>query len=1215
MTSQYGAKQLAFIKQTREAVKANPTAFFAQNNWRDITPKGGRFDSSLLDPSSTRSWEVDDFYVKSIAMWVPHLLVPTHTPACPHCGLSTHVHVDKAKWIGSPKILYGKERHRYLDTMLYPCKLCDKTFAGYNKDSMKLDGKVYYVFFNFYLGHRYAVDDELYRHIVEEATTLSTASIAQRLKASAYSAYYDDHQLYLRSIIAKKIRPNKKQRTLDNFVGGAQLIDATHGTLQRRKVHAQTQERRLHHNLQGAQARLSTDIVFRDLMKSKKNHNVVGDANVIPGLGPVKISRLMQHGITSAFELMQADPEAEDLFALRDLLPIWQGKAEAYYKAIQVTVDALKQEYDEVKIDLADATTALVQYLDKRLRNPYAGGVRRKRILPVQQVPSTKQSDTFAEFSNFQDKKGFNGRLISKFRIDQIVTAVFKHRKAFIESKMKSVRATIIKIDFNYKIAAKIRVWTKQGQSFTPFKCIITIQNEDGLTIFWKALRHSESLKFSEIQADLIRLRHRLNRNLMLAKQIPEKFIGPVEQSVKVTYVDNCCNVKRIVRRCFPGTMIKLDLFHWLKRWNDILFEPNKEQAGVFRAMMSKALFNIGKEEYEAAKERAKEKKKREPTVKEIRKEARSTIPRPSIIRENVEAVLAYIQAKDAQTEHILTCRRADDTSPPPKKFIKPIGTRGRIRDQFQHIDCGCLSDPPQYIINLHRHNAKRDVVFVARGTNSNERDNFDLGLKILSATHVGIHRAERLIVGFFEMRNQHKSITRLGEVDYGTYQTERLLHLNSYATMVGFKTVPYPNVSSPSEAGPRFREYMGFNYKLEINNADDNAAADTEIDEDGGDDSDLPAQALFRDTELQSILEEACADFDIEVIFPDEEYVAATNAAEQSTEMVQLMDAADVAEEHDMRNAAAIEKALSRLLPENTKLESSMNAFKRLTEERPWIPFRMPDSTCPPTDIDNKEARLFDEMEVDFKRGKKSGPSPPAHKSYHVFARRWNELVHQRFKASCTSGDENIIIPRLKSCLQLQEYYDKRQQIASLQASLPRGEDADLDKLQTTLRTNRNRVPRPLPPHTVTPPVYLAQRNGITPFGHPTALNAEIAAGVVVATAHSVPGTVLFTPYIMRQPNLPVARPAPKRPPVFRSRRFCVVCGFLRSTHVAGEGVGEKCTRSFCGKCYNKKMFHKDANGNPTGFGRHCTNATSPSCLQNVAEWYSDTVSLMRYT
>jgi hypothetical protein len=54
--------------------------------------------------------------------------------------------------------------------------------------------------------------------------------------------------------------------------------------------------------------------------------------------------------------------------------------------------------------------------------------------------------------------------------------------------KMMCLDASILKSDFNYKIARKIRVWTGRGE------------------ILWKALKMSES--FSEIKLDLERLRH-----------------------------------------------------------------------------------------------------------------------------------------------------------------------------------------------------------------------------------------------------------------------------------------------------------------------------------------------------------------------------------------------------------------------------------------------------------------------------------------------------------------------------------------------------------------------------------------------------------------------------------------------------------------------------------------------------------------------------------
>jgi hypothetical protein len=320
---------------------------------------------------------------------------------------------------------------------------------------------------------------------------------------------------------------------------------------------------------------------------------------------------------------------------------------------------------------------------------------------------------------------------------------VFNHRKSFIEAKMMGLCAWILKIDFNYKLASKIRVWTGPGQSFTPFKCLVTIQNEDGLTVFWKALKQSES--FAEITQDLLRLRHRLNRNLA-ATQPPTE--GPTPQAVKVVYVDNCCQVCISLKRCFPGVLVKLDAFHWLKRWSEMLQDPKSGHGGVFRALMSRALFTCGPDEFDNAKQRLIQRGKASPTTREIMKEANTVIPPPFLLRSNVEAVLKYCMAKDAAAERELVLRVEGGDSPMPAHFFtsKPNVVKYVTRKQMRHVDKGCLSDPPTELGNIFRYNEKKKCCYVARGTNTNERDNLDLASKVLTATHIGIHRADRLL-------------------------------------------------------------------------------------------------------------------------------------------------------------------------------------------------------------------------------------------------------------------------------------------------------------------------------------------------------------------------------------------------------------------------------------------------------------------------------------
>ena len=104
-SKQYGSAQLSFIRKTRKAIDNDAKSFFACNNWRNITPNTGKNDSGILDPSSKRTCKAELFYIKAIASWIPHKLIPGHVPSCPQCGKNRHVDVSKARWVNSPKIL------------------------------------------------------------------------------------------------------------------------------------------------------------------------------------------------------------------------------------------------------------------------------------------------------------------------------------------------------------------------------------------------------------------------------------------------------------------------------------------------------------------------------------------------------------------------------------------------------------------------------------------------------------------------------------------------------------------------------------------------------------------------------------------------------------------------------------------------------------------------------------------------------------------------------------------------------------------------------------------------------------------------------------------------------------------------------------------------------------------------------------------------------
>jgi hypothetical protein len=1028
---------------------------------------------------------MESFYVKAVAVWVPHLLFSNHVPCCPNCKKRDYVDPSRGRWINAPKLLFGLQRHRYLDTWLYSCRGCTRSFAGYNKQSMQLDADVYYGFCNFFLGHGYAVDEELYRFIILAATKDATAAIAHRISRMHYDSYFSDYQYYLSAVGYGKIdnRPKKKRRTLDSYferADGEEDAELRRLTNIKNQRSSQLTNARLNHI--SCERKMSTDLKFLHVVPDKDNHNVHGKSNVLPGLGSTKIRKLVEHGIYSAFELLRVESNklSKDFPTITHLIPRWQNLVLDYYEKHQAALDTARVALDLAEGDYETAVDDLLVYhssiLSDRLQNETnhtVGDGSNCRGEDDNAGPKRKPP----LFSEFKDKKGYNGRPISKHRIDCIVTNVFNHRKAFQLSKMMGLTAQLLKIDYNYKIAKKIRVWTKQGKSFSPYKCLVTVQNEDGLTVFWKALKNGES--FKEIEPDLKRLRHRMNVNKKDAECLSED-----TEAVKVVYVDNCCTVHRVLKEIFPNVVVKLDAFHWLKRWNDVLQEPTSSLGGIFRALMSRALFNVEPGEYKDARARVRRKKKKEPSHKDIMKEANSIIPDPVVLKSNVEAVLAYIYAKDAESDRKLLERAEADTTPAPKRFLKRniAFVREEVKKQMKHVTNDCLSDPPTELVNIFRHNAVKDIVYVARGTNTNERDNLDLA-NILSATHIGVHRADRIMSCFFEMKNHRKSIVRCGEKDNGTDELEKLLLLNSFAKSIGYtdNEVPFQGLSAPKSRNDSEAEYMGFSYCRPCNATDDvsnptsaaNRTIEYEIvvdDEQAVDDAEESSESDSDDEQsVRSDHLEEEEEGDIEVAVDESELtLAEERRTSQADRELELLEINDAARRNDHLNAAVIREELQRLLPDKMGMETTLQAFKRFANNAPWIPLRDPSSTTGKTDVDIEEARLFDAMAVNYGRDVTATTS---RRHYHRFVEAWNDEVARRFTAWCT-GDVSVIQINYKSTQQLIQHHDNLKEWKSLQLTTP-GDDNDRGQLETTLNNNLRQIQAPQEPHRVSPPTF----------------------------------------------------------------------------------------------------------------------------------------------
>jgi hypothetical protein len=310
----------------------------------------------------------------------------------------------------------------------------------------------------------------------------------------------------------------------------------------------------------------------------------------------------------------------------------------------------------------------------------------------------------------------------------------------------------------------------------------------------------------------------------------------------------------------------------------------------------------------------------------------------------------------------------------------------------------------------------------------------------------------------------------------------------------------------------------------------------------------------------------------------------------------IELLETVEEAERADAANQNWINNEINKLLPTGNAKESTMAAFERLTNKRPWIPFRMPNSTQLETDVDKAEKALFDVMKDDYSFDAKTGA-----KTYKRFQIAWNLQASQRFHDWCQDGDD-VVQVRLKSETFLRDYYKATTELQSLESIIPRQGDADCDRMTEQLRATRNALP-PAAPAQIARPVMYYNTAGMVPYGNPTTLNAA----VTMAAMYGMRANNNMAPFRVGMPNLPtIPIPLPHRR-VFRSKKYCCICGWMKSSHTFEEGKGGKdkrgnvhCKKNYCGNCYRRSDMHA---GVP--MGPDCTFTTDARCTDQVADWW----------
>jgi len=599
--------------------------------------------------------------------------------------------------------------------------------------------------------------------------------------------------------------------------------------------------------------------------------------------------------------------------------------------------------------------------------------------------------------------------------------------------------------------------------------------------------------------------------------------------------------------------------------------EKDSAEAETFRGMLRQMLFEVEYSEYQRVKYHLVSKGNRNPTAKEINKYTKATIPAPATLMPRLESLLRYVFFMDSCLD--INEQATDDNR---QRFFKPLTPqlRRKLDAQKKHVANGCLSDPSfvETGVRIHRVNPTTFIARSARSTGTNENDNMQI-LRILNNPIVGINRADRVINDHYEQSNERKKVNRLGETPAIMHRTEKIYWLNSLAMSLGFtkEQLPY-EVAIPTKMNG-LEEFVGMSYELpEVFVDNSTLIADVEGE---------PASQVMEEQEAEEQAAEI-SDFLQGINFDEEEDIRVDGDQFDGAAAVQNQEAT-------IKQAIAVHTAK---IHEN---KSTMVAFKRLTEQQPWVPFKPPDTPeSEVTNVDREEYALFNKLILEQKFCRRSA-SLWCRTGYGTMQKIWDVEVANQFKEKIAGdGDDRIVLIHRKSYVQLLQHWNRLEKHKAM-AMRAAPNNPHHDSFTATLRRTRQQM---VPTQQATNCEPITCPHGEAHFGNPMVLNQTIAAAAVQRGQTNTQ----TAPFVLRAADPVAANSRKLLGKGFRSKKFCWRCGFKRAYHESGmygndcrDNVGrEEC--SWCG-------WRINAHDNPSLIGPRC--ARPPKLQETEKLWY----------
>jgi len=342
-----------------------------------------------------------------------------------------------------------------LDTKKYRCHAvsCGGWFCGHNERSLEIDARKLVGVFNFRVSNGFAVDECLYSYITNHSRD-STASLHNRIALMTADKHLEDASFYFKAIELKQVKKpsQKKQSTLDAFL----TTDFELSAARKRRKKLSDELQRLQQELECKQRQHEADVELVDIFKRKSSRNHRG----LPfrGLGEAKMLLLLGRHITTAKELLDCDGTDP---AIKES---WKDIVQACCDSINSQIKRLRNQIKDLTDSNLWAELDVLIHSESNDNDPVAETTNQS-ARPWKPPP----------FSSMSHRSGCNARCIPKSSIDRLITSDFQCRKPIQEDKMRGTQCKeLMKIDWNYKLAPKIKVCTGRGQSFSPFKSCIT---------------------------------------------------------------------------------------------------------------------------------------------------------------------------------------------------------------------------------------------------------------------------------------------------------------------------------------------------------------------------------------------------------------------------------------------------------------------------------------------------------------------------------------------------------------------------------------------------------------------------------------------------------------------------------------------------------------------------------------------------------------------